>query len=247
MPTTSRRIPGFHVAARLWLAELSERAQKLRSASQPQRLRLRLRNCVAKLKQAQERIEEAPRPFFRKAVKFATGNSPNSRKALFHVRLRHQRRRAALSYALSSAICRWGHSAYNDGPKGDILYQFRKDVNEGKLPHHLVAYRRPRTSLTTPVRRWYGAWYVSEVMDILTRNPEVWKKTIFILTYDENDGYFDHAPSFVAADPRRPETGGASAGIDTRLEYTYKVDELAQGVADADARTGPIGLGFAFQ
>ena len=41
-------------------------------------------------------------------------------------------------------------------------------------------------------------------MDILTKNPEVWKKTIFILTYDENDGYFDHAPSFVAADPKRP-------------------------------------------
>ena len=67
-------------------------------------------------------------------------------------------------------------------------------------------------------------------MDILTKNPEVWKKTIFILTYDENDGYFDHAPSFAAADPKRPETGGASAGIDTGLEYTYKEDELRQGV-----------------
>ncbi len=81
-------------------------------------------------------------------------------------------------------------------------------------------------------------------MDILTKNPEVWKKTIFILTYDENDGYFDHAPSFVAADPRRPETGGASAGIDTGLEYSYKEDELRQGVANNEARSGPIGMGF---
>jgi phospholipase C len=81
-------------------------------------------------------------------------------------------------------------------------------------------------------------------MDILTRNPEVWKKTIFILTYDENDGYFDHAPSFVAADPKRPETGGASAGIDTGLEYTYKQDELRMGVDEGEARTGPIGMGF---
>ena len=68
-------------------------------------------------------------------------------------------------------------------------------------------------------------------MDILTSNPEVWKKTIFILTYDENDGYFDHAPSFVAADPKRPETGGASAGIDTAIEFTYVEDELKQGVS----------------
>ena len=81
-------------------------------------------------------------------------------------------------------------------------------------------------------------------MDILTKNPEVWKKTIFILTYDENDGYFDHVPSFVAADPKRPHTGGASAGIDTGLEYTYAADELAQDVDDREARTGPIGMGF---
>jgi phospholipase C len=81
-------------------------------------------------------------------------------------------------------------------------------------------------------------------MDILTKNPEVWKKTIFILTYDENDGYFDHAPSFVAADPKRPETGGASAGINTGIEYTYLEDELAQGVSQKEARTGPIGMGF---
>jgi phospholipase C len=81
-------------------------------------------------------------------------------------------------------------------------------------------------------------------MDILTKNPEVWKKTIFILTYDENDGYFDHAPSFAAADPKRPETGGASAGVDTGLEYTYKEDELRQGVAEKEARSGPMGMGF---
>jgi phospholipase C len=128
-------------------------------------------------------------------------------------------------------------------PKGDVLYQFRKDVNEGKLP--TVSWlTSPERFSDHPTSPWYGAWYVSEVMDILTKNPEVWKKTIFILTYDENDGYFDHAPSFVAADPKRPETGGASAGIDTGIEYTSVEDELEQGVAQRDARSGPIGMGF---
>ena len=128
-------------------------------------------------------------------------------------------------------------------PKGDVLHQFRKDVNEGKLPtvSWLTASERFSDHPSSP---WYGAWYVSEVMDILTKNPEVWKKTIFILTYDENDGYFDHAPSFVAADPKRLETGGASAGIDTALEYTTKEDELRMGVTEKDARSGPIGMGF---
>ncbi len=128
-------------------------------------------------------------------------------------------------------------------PKGDVLYQFRKDVNEGKLPA-ISWLTAPEKFSDHPTAPWYGAWYVSEVMDILTRNPEVWKKTIFLLTYDENDGYFDHAPLFVAADPKRPETGAASAGIDTSLDYLDRADELRMGVEEADARTGPIGLGY---
>src|SRR6202522_4032550 len=128
-------------------------------------------------------------------------------------------------------------------PKGDIFYQFRKDVQEGKLPA-ISWLSAPEKFSDHPTSPWYGAWYVSEVMDILTSNPDVWKKTIFILTYDENDGYFDHAPSFVAADPKRAETGGASAGIDTGLEYSYKEDELRQGVAENEARSGPMGMGF---
>ena len=55
------------------------------------------------------------------------------------------------------------------------------------------------------------------MLDILTKNPEVWKKTVFILCYDENDGYFDHVPPFVAPHPSRPETGRASSGLDTTV------------------------------
>ncbi len=128
-------------------------------------------------------------------------------------------------------------------PKGDVLYQFRKDVNEGKLPT-ISWITSPEKFSDHPTSPWYGAWYVSEVVDVLTKNPEVWKNTIFILTYDENDGYFDHAPSFVAPDPKRPETGRASNGIDTSLEYTYADDELRQGVVKDESRSGPIGLGF---
>ncbi len=128
-------------------------------------------------------------------------------------------------------------------PRAIFFYQFRKDVNEGKLPA-ISWLTAPEKFSDHPTSAWYGAWYISEVMDILTKNPEVWKKTIFILTYDENDGYFDHAPSFVAADPKRPETGGASAGIDTGLEYSYKEDELRQGVAENEARIRADGHGI---
>jgi phospholipase C len=140
--------------------------------------------------------------------------------------------------------------AYRDGaetrrmtvPKGDLLYQFRKDVADGTLPtvSWIVA---PEKLSDHPSSAWYGAWYLAEVLDILTRNPAVWKKTVFLLTYDENDGYFDHVPPFVPPHPGRPETGRVSPGIDTSVEYV----ELAQDRKfhpRGAVREGPIGLGY---
>lgn len=128
-------------------------------------------------------------------------------------------------------------------PKGDILYQFRKDVNEGKLPTvtWLVA---PQKFSDHPSAPWYGAWYVSEVLDILTKNPDVWKKTIFILNYDENDGYFDHIPPFVAPHPTDPEYGKVSPGIDVTGEFVTKEEEIKFGFRESESRTSPVGLGY---
>lgn len=135
-------------------------------------------------------------------------------------------------------------SLHMEAPKGDILYQFREDVKGGRLP--TVSWlSAPGHFSDHPTSPWYGAWYVSEVMDILTENPDVWKKTIFIITYDENDGYFDHCCSYVAPDPKRPETGQSSSSIgQDGLEYTTAQDEMALGVPEHLARSGPIGLGF---
>ena len=117
-----------------------------------------------------------------------------------------------------------------DVPKGDIFYQFRKDVNEGKLPtvSWLVAPQRFSDHTSSPL---YGTWYVSEALNILTQNPEIWKKTIFIVNYDENDGYYDHMPPFVAPEPNTEARGKVSKGIDTASDY-----EAAEG--------SPIGLGY---
>jgi phospholipase C len=37
-----------------------------------------------------------------------------------------------------------------------------------------------------------GANFTAQVLDALTSNPKVWAKTALFLTYDENDGLFDH-------------------------------------------------------
>ncbi|MHA4893286.1 phosphocholine-specific phospholipase C [Pedobacter sp. PWIIR3] len=115
-------------------------------------------------------------------------------------------------------------------PKNDIFYQFRQDVDSGKLPavSWLVAPQRFSDHTSSPL---YGTWYVSEAIDILTKNPEVWKKTIFILTYDENDGYFDHIPPYVVPKPGDTSTGKVSVGLNVDADYEVNKDS-------------PIGLGY---
>jgi len=128
-------------------------------------------------------------------------------------------------------------------PKGDVFHQLREDVRTGKLPavSWIVA---PENFSDHPSAPWYGAWYVSETLDILTQNPEVWKKTIFILCYDENDGYFDHVPPFTPPYPGRPETGKVSAGLDVALEHVRMEQETNDGRTGNRAHAGPIGLGY---
>jgi phospholipase C len=127
-----------------------------------------------------------------------------------------------------------------DIPKGDILHQFRADVKNGNLP--LVSWLVPSGRFSDhPGHPWYGAWYMSEVINILTENPEVWKKTIFILTYDENDGYFDHIPPYVPPHPHEKNTGKLSSTLDAQAEYVTSLDQQSNRQR---GRLAPIGLGY---
>jgi phospholipase C len=126
-------------------------------------------------------------------------------------------------------------------PKGDILHQFREDVHSGRLP--TVSWIVPPERFSDhPSNPWYGALLLSETLDILTREPDVWRKTVFILCYDENDGYFDHIPPFVPPRPDLPGSGLASPGIDTAGEHVRE-DPADDGPGRA-GRDGPIGLGY---
>ncbi|MGW8887032.1 phosphocholine-specific phospholipase C [Streptomyces sp. NPDC055749] len=80
-----------------------------------------------------------------------------------------------------------------DVSKGDGLFDgLRADVGAGTLPQ-ISWIAAPEAFSEHP--NWpanYGAWYISQVLDALTSNPEVWSRTALFITYDENDGYFDH-------------------------------------------------------
>ena len=94
----------------------------------------------------------------------------------------------------------------------DIL---KRDVANGTLPQvsWVVAPEAYSEHPNWPSN--YGAWYVDQVLQILTSNPEVWSKTVFLINFDENDGFFDHVvPPF----PSTPATPGLST-VDTAGEY----------------------------
>ncbi len=128
-------------------------------------------------------------------------------------------------------------------PKGDIFHQFREDVKHGNLPtvSWLMA---PGNFSDHPGEPWFGPWYVSEAMEILLDNPEVWKKTIFILTYDENDGYFDHVPPFVVPNPYKEHIGKVSKGIDPRMDFVTRDQQTNPSANESYIREAPVGLGY---
>jgi len=112
-----------------------------------------------------------------------------------------------------------------------LFDQFRADVGSGALPQvsWIVA---PEAYTEHP--NWapdFGAWYVSQVVDILASNPEVWSKMALFITYDEEGGFFDH---LVPPTPPRSAADGTS---------TVPIDnEIFPGSSRFSA--GPIGLGM---
>jgi phospholipase C len=115
---------------------------------------------------------------------------------------------------------------------GQSLFEiFQNDVKSGNLPQvsWVVAPEAYTEHPNWPAN--YGAWYVSQILDALTANPEVWSKTVFILMYDENDGFFDHV-----VPPTPPQTSAQG-------KSTVSIaNEIFPGNAENPA--GPYGLGM---
>src|SRR5262245_12846891 len=112
-----------------------------------------------------------------------------------------------------------------------LLSDFREDVRNGRLPEvsWIVA---PEAYTEHP--NWepdFGAWYLSQVVDILADNPDVWSGMALFVTYDEEGGFFDH---LVPPTPPQPPAGGKSTVPITNEIYP----------GDGFHPIGPYGLGI---
>ena len=121
-----------------------------------------------------------------------------------------------------------GTDVLNSGTLFDV---FRADVMANRLPQvsWIVAPEAYCEHGNWPSN--YGAWYVSQMLDALTANPEVWSKTAFFLCFDENDGFFDHI-----VPPTPPQT--RSQGL-SNIDIT---NEIFPG--NATYASGAYGLGM---
>jgi phospholipase C len=123
----------------------------------------------------------------------------------------------------------------NDARAKGLFEVLATDVKNGQLPS--VSWIAAPEAYTEhpPWPGDYGAFYIAGVLDALTRNPEVWSKTVLLINWDENDGFFDHlvAPY--------PNVGGLAGQSTVPLD-----NELFGGTEGTSGHTfavGPYGLG----
>ncbi len=92
-----------------------------------------------------------------------------------------------------------------------LVAAFAEDVAMGRLPavSWIVApYIMCEHPSATPS---YGEALTAQLLDVLASNRDVWAKTVFILNYDENDGFFDHMPPPIPA--ITPDMGASTVDV----------------------------------
>lgn len=122
-------------------------------------------------------------------------------------------------------------SGGNHIAKAETLFEaLAADVKANRLPQvsWVVAPEAYSEHPNWPAN--YGAWYVSQILDALTANPEVWSTAAFFLMFDENDGFFDHM-----VPPMPPAT--RAQGLST-VATTHEIF-----AGNKEYPRGPYGLG----
>ena len=84
---------------------------------------------------------------------------------------------------------------------------FADDVASGHLPKVSWVIAPAASSEHPPFTPAAGAELTYRYLKALADHPDVWRKTVFLLNWDENDGFFDH----VVPRPRGPARAMSSS------------------------------------
>ena len=129
-----------------------------------------------------------------------------------------------------------GSSLHRRAMTARRLDSLAADVKAGTLPQ--VSWILPPAAYSEHPKYMpaMGADYISRILDALTGNPEVWSKTVFLLTYDENDGFFDHIVPPMPPTPKLP--GKSTVAVEDEIHTVvnpahqplYQPDQLPYGL-----------------
>ncbi|MFE0463194.1 phosphocholine-specific phospholipase C [Kitasatospora sp. NPDC058965] len=109
---------------------------------------------------------------------------------------------------------------YAGGDVADALIaQLHADVVGGTLPQVSWIVTDYANSEHPEASPSVGSTMAKRVLEALGADQGVLDSTVFILTYDENDGFFDHVPPPVPADPNDPaeHVSGVPIGLGFRV------------------------------
>jgi phospholipase C len=132
-----------------------------------------------------------------------------------------------------------GEPLYENAMRAWSLADLQQHVRDATLPQVSWIIPSPvwseHPSESSPLQ---GASFTQQVLEVLTSNPAIWSKTVFIVTFDENDGFFDHVPP-PAVPSYNPD--GSRAGkvtLTSSIDGHYFTNEIG-GVM----LTRPYGMG----
>ena len=122
-----------------------------------------------------------------------------------------------------------GSAIYEKGMKHWSLEHLANDVANDKLPavSWILPSRDDCEHPGGPSSPYRGADFTHAVLTALTSNPGVWSKTVFFLTFDENDGLFDHLPAPAVPSYNLDGTLAGKSTIDVAGMY-FNNDRTAQ-------------------
>ncbi len=133
-----------------------------------------------------------------------------------------------------------GSPIYKNGMSLWTLEDLANDVKNGTLPQ--VCWVLPSQAFSehpgAPSSPLKGSNFTEQVLDALTSNTEVWSKTAFFLTFDENDGLFDHVPP--PAVPSYNADGSLAGKSTVNLDGEYFSDPTGKYKKPDDTISGPI-------
>lgn len=111
-----------------------------------------------------------------------------------------------------------------------LIAKLRHDVVTGNLPQVSWIVSSEANSehpRSTPAQ---GAHFIDQCLKALQADPKVWAKTVVFLSYDENDGLFDHVV------PPTPPEGTPGEWVSAAT--------VAKSPVFTEGTSGPVGLGF---